>query len=73
MWFLPYYAAASSMGNSLTQWSGASVTLFENNHAPDVHGTSIALHPGTENKIAVGFVNITKLPWEGDKYCPKNV
>ena len=50
-----------SMGNTLTQWTGATITLFENDHAPNIHGNSIALYPGSENKIAVNLVNLTKL------------
>jgi len=56
------HAVEHTMGNSLTQWTGATITLFENNHAPDIYGNAISLHPGSENKIAVNFVNITKLP-----------
>ena len=42
-----------SMRNTLTQWSGASVTLFANNKAPDIYGKSILVHPGTWTKIGI--------------------
>ena len=51
------------MGNTLTQWTGAMVTLHKPDSSPDIYGKSITLYPGTETKIGVSLVNITKLRW----------
>ena len=51
------------MGNTLTQWTGAMVTLDKPDSSPDIYGKSITLYPGTETKIGVSLVNITKLRW----------
>ena len=41
------------MRNTLTKWSGASVTLFQNDGAPDIYGRAISVQPGTETKIGL--------------------
>ena len=42
-----------AMRNTLTKWSGASVTLFQNGGAPDIYGKAISIQPGTETKIGL--------------------
>ena len=41
------------MRNTLTKWSGASVTLFQNGGSPDIYGKAISIQPGTETKIGI--------------------
>ena len=42
-----------SMRNTLTQWSGASLTLFPHDKTPDIYGKAIYVYPGTWTKIAL--------------------
>ena len=49
------------MGNTLTQWTGATVTFHGHRKTPDIYGKSISLYPGTETKIGINLINNTKL------------
>ena len=41
------------MRNGLTDWTGASITLFDNDGTPEMNSNSIPLHPGMVTKIGV--------------------
>ena len=41
------------MRNTLTQWTGASITMFKNDLMPDIYGNAVSIHPGSETKIGI--------------------
>lgn len=50
------------MKNSLTQWTGASITLHEQDKSPDIYGKSLVIPPGSMVKLAVSREDKLKLP-----------